>query len=739
MTRALHKFPGLVAALLVVVLTLSGAVLSIMPAVERVSTPNDPAGLSVADLSARVMANIPGVEQIKRSPNGRITAFYFEDGRPGSVVVDPNTGAGIAPYEPSGFARWVKNLHRSLFLGDGGRIAAIAGGGAMLLLTVSGLMLTARRLGGWRRLMSRPRGNLSARLHVEFGRFAAPGILLSGLTALIMAAGTFNILPHGKTPAAFPAQVSGQTGANPANMAFLRDTPVGDLRELVFPYPDDPTDVFTIRTHSGEGYIDQGTGEMLTWMQKSPMQRFNETIYMLHTGEGAWWLGLILGLMAFCVPALAITGAVMWFRNRGTRPPRIPANASAGNADTVILVGSEGGSTWGFAATLHAALTAKGGRVHTAPMARFAPQTYRRADRLIVLAATYGDGDAPASAGAFLDRLVSMPDTAPRLPMAILGFGDRQFPEFCAYAHRVSDTAQAHGWPMLLPMDCVDRQSPQDFSRWGRALGAAMEIAPLELTHQPTLPRQQTLTLVSRREYGAEMQAPTAILRFALPRRGGFWQRVTGRSLPRFEAGDLLGIVPQGSEAPRFYSLASSRRDGFIEICVRKHPGGLCSGQLLSLEPGAQISAFIRPNPDFRPAPGRRPVILIGAGTGVGPLAGFARANRPGRAMHLYFGTRHPDSDLLYGEDLSQWRAEGRLCTVTTAFSRGATPMHVQDSLRRDGERVKRLIADGAQVLVCGGRGMAEGVSAALSDILEPAGLSPAMLKAEGRYAEDVY
>jgi sulfite reductase (NADPH) flavoprotein alpha-component len=42
-------------------------------------------------------------------------------------------------------------------------------------------------------------------------------------------------------------------------------------------------------------------------------------------------------------------------------------------------------------------------------------------------------------------------------------------------------------------------------------------------------------------------------------------------------------------------------------------------------------------------------------------------------------------------------------------------------------------------VLVCGGREMAVGVAAALAEILAPQGLTPAMLKAEGRYAEDVY
>jgi sulfite reductase (NADPH) flavoprotein alpha-component len=290
---------------------------------------------------------------------------------------------------------------------------------------------------------------------------------------------------------------------------------------------------------------------------------------------------------------------------------------------------------------------------------------------------------------------------------------------------------------MLLPFDTVDRQSPQDFARWGRDLARAIGI-DVKLNHLPVKPKTWMLSLMSRRDYGAGVQATTVILRFALP-RNSIWQRLTGNGFPRFEAGDLIGILPEGSDLPRLYSLASGTKDGFLEICVRKQPGGLCSGQLAALEPGQVATAFIRANPGFRPARGRKPVILIGAGTGIGPLAGFARANTTHQPMYLYFGTRHPASDALYAEELSDWKEDGRLSAVSTAFSRTANPAYVQDILRKDAARVGKLIAAGGQVLVCGGRDMAAGVAAALTEILSPQGLSLATLKTEGRYAEDVY
>src|SRR5690606_38528628 len=115
----------------------------------------------------------------------------------------------------------------------------------------------------------------------------------------------------------------------------------------------------------------------------------------------------------------------------------------------------------------------------------------------------------PTSARGFLDRLARL-DRAPGAPLAVLGFGDRSFPAYCAFAKTVTNAAAAKGWPELMALDTIDRQSPQDFARWGRALGRAMGME-LELAHRPVLPATETLTLVSRSDYGAEVQAPTAI------------------------------------------------------------------------------------------------------------------------------------------------------------------------------------------------------------------------------------
>lgn len=51
--------------------------------------------------------------------------------------------------------------------------------------------------------------------------------------------------------------MSGEIGFALDQMATLLQTPVAELRELSFPYPGDATDVFTLKTDRGTGYLDQ--------------------------------------------------------------------------------------------------------------------------------------------------------------------------------------------------------------------------------------------------------------------------------------------------------------------------------------------------------------------------------------------------------------------------------------------------------------------------------------------------
>jgi sulfite reductase (NADPH) flavoprotein alpha-component len=610
----------------------------------------------------------------------------------------------------------------------------------MLVLCVSGAVLLVKRVGGWRHVAGPLRGTLVQRWHAQVGRVVVLGLLFSALTGIYMSAVTFEFVSDGaKSEPDFPASVATGPAAPVASLRALRAVDLNDFRELVYPFADDPSAVYSLSTAQGDGYVDRVNGALLSYRSHDGTRRTYDLIYRLHTGEGLWWLGLLLGVCALSVPLMGATGALTWWQRRRSMP-RIAANCGAQSADSIILVGSENNSTWGFAATLHEALTRAGLRVHTAAMNHLAGE-YRHAHLLFVLTATYGDGNAPSSAQRFLTRLPKV-KVNPDAGFAVLGFGDRQFPQFCKFARDVDAALDARGWHRSMALDTIDRQSAQAFTRWGNAVGQLIG-RDLNLVHTPVRPRTRSFELIERVDYGQEVQAPTSILRFTSVARKGLAFRLVrllgGNGLPHFEVGDLVGIVPPGSVIPRFYSLASKSADGFMEICVRKLPEGLCSEFLHGLKLGERIDAFIQLHPDFRPASGKAAVILIGSGTGIGPLAGFIRNNTGKHPMYLYWGGRDPASDFLYEPELSEYLADGRLTGLHAAFSRVKDGAYVQDKVLADATQMRQLIQDGAQVLVCGSRGMAIGIVKALDEILAPLHLDVQRLRTQGRYREDVF
>lgn len=738
MTRWLHSILGLFWGATALIMGLTGALLSLDPALDRLAT-TVPTGVSVAQLAGRVARHYPGVEQIQRTPSGTLIVYYSTDAGARAVRVDPADGTAIAPYAPSTYSRWLKQLHRSLLLDTPGRMASGLTAVAVLGLCISGSLLLIRRAGGWRHYLGGLRGNWSQRWHAEVGRVAIAGLLLSALTGIYLSGATFGFVPDGmQSEPDFPAATSGGPLAPVADLAALRATDLAVLRELVFPLSGDPGALYTLRTAQGDGYVDQSTGALLSYRPHSNVREAFELVYRLHTGDGLWWLGLLLGCCALSVPWLALTGTVVWSQRRRARP-RVRNNSKARSADIVILVGSENNSTWGFAQTLHDALRAGGRQVHAAPMNQFS-EDYDSASDLLLLTATYGDGDAPATADRFLAQLERFPVRP--LRYSVLGFGDRQFPRFCHFAREVDAAMNRRGWRRALDLVAIDRQSPQEFARWGGELGRLLGIT-LVLEHVPRHPPTCALRLAQRIDYGLEEHEPTVVLRFAAaPARAassGLRRLLPGRRLPAFEAGDLVGVIPPGSAVPRFYSLASGARDGILEICVRRQSGGLCSGFLHSLRLGDTIEAFILPNPQFRPSSGSAPVILIGAGTGIGPLAGFIRNNSGKYPMYLYWGGRDPVSDFLYEPELRGYLADRRLTQLHTAFSRVRHGARVQTRLTEDAENLRRRIGAGGQVLVCGSRAMAESVRQALNEILAPIKLDVPSLKRNGKYREDVF
>ncbi len=652
------------------------------------------------------------------------------------VLVEPSTGAVIAPYQSSETLTWVRNLHRELLLGESGRWLSGFSALSLLVLAVTGAGLLARRLGGWPRLLLPiPAGKGLMHWHAVVARWALPVLIILALSGLYLSASSQGLLGDAEdAEPAYPEASYTAPAAKLSDLSALRNLDLRDLRELEFPSDSQQANFLTLRTVSAAGFVNASTGQWISYQPHGFSARVYEAFYELHTGAHSPFWALVLGGASLSVLFLSGSGLLSWWR-RKRLSDSLRDNTAPHKAQIILLVGSQEGNTWHYARQLHQQLRARGLGVHCASMNKLQPR-YPQAKHLLVLTSTYGDGQAPDSASEFLSRL-QRSELESGLSTTVLGFGNSRFQHFCGYAREVELALKQRGLRSLLPVHCIDRNSIDELNQWAGKLGEQLGI-DLHFTQEVARQPLQQLQLLSREIYGERSESPAAVLRFAvaqMPSQGLFrW-----RQRPRFAPGDLLAVSPGNDLPPRFYSIASSDEDGALEICVRKHAGGLCSSRLHDLKVGDFIEGFIQPHGNFRPAAGNHPVILVGAGTGLAPLIGFVRKNANQRPVHLYWGGRNAQSDFLYEKSLGEYLADGRLTKLGLAFSQASKPMYVQDRLQQDAGELLRLLKQGGQVLVCGSRDMAAAVRAVLEPLLQQFGTSIGQLRLQGRYREDVY
>jgi len=193
---------------------------------------------------------------------------------------------------------------------------------------------------------------------------------------------------------------------------------------------------------------------------------------------------------------------------------------------------------------------------------------------------------------------------------------------------------------------------------------------------------------------------------------------------------------------PRYYSTSSSPQvhgDGVAHVAVGLAPvevpgrperefRGMSSQYLHSLREGDRVHVFLDRTEGFHLQDDvSKPMIFVSAGTGFAPMRAFLwerlalrRAGVPLSEAVLFNGIRSTNLDYIYRDEIEWFASEGVLDDVQVCTSREdpARREYVQDRLRAHGDRVWRLLEEGAYVYVCGSQQMRDGVRAAFVDLI---------------------
>lgn len=635
----LHWFVGITAGTVLIVIGLSGAVLSFR---EEIIDALNPHGrhvpvqavqaLTPPQLLAAVRQAWPerqvGTLALFAAPGAAARVIFAPpkgERRGDTVYLDPYTATALPPLAGAAFFEWVEALHRWLLLPrEPGRVATGVLAVGLLLLSLSGLYLRwPRRALDWRAWFTFDPA-LQGRSFL-WGLHSVAGTCALLMYVVFTTSGLYwafdGLRDRVDAWAGYPRVAVQQARTAPRVRNMARDDAAAvDIAPAWATFDRHAKETggwseVILRVPSGAA-----PSVLFTWLDTAPAHerarnrmtvklpggdvaqderhdarsaggRFLAAIYPLHMGTYFGLPGRIaMMLAALLLPVFSVTGWLLYLdrrrKKRAVHAGRTalaatlrPADATAPAPERVLVAfASQSGTAEGIAMRSAAALEAAGLPVTVASMARLDPAQLRDHQRLLIVASSFGEGGPPDAARRFARRLAQVGGEAlSHLRYGLLALGDRHYERFCGFGHTLDHALVSAGAQALFPMVEVDNGDAGALALWRREL-AALRGASIGTG---------TGTAGQPLDDAADAAEPFAVWTLAARRLlnpGSLGlplyeiELAAGQGgLPNWQPGALVELRPSPAVAPRRYSVASVQTEGHLRLLVRqaRHASGL--------------------------------------------------------------------------------------------------------------------------------------------------------------------
>lgn len=725
--RYAHLALALVSSLFLLILSVTGVILAVGAVNEKTQNykVSDFDTLNLSQTLPVLWEVYPEITALTVDHNRFVSIEATDlEGNPVNACIDPRDGKILGEIKPqSDFIQWNIALHRSLFLKETGRIIIGLVSFLLFLITITGIILIAKRQQGLRNFFAKINKDFfSQYFHVVSGRVFLVPVLILALTGTYLFMVRIGLAEGKNQTIRHEAKAGAQVKAL-AEFPVFRETLLADVEKIGFPFmPDDPEEFYVLKLKDRELAVNQVTGEIVE-ESSYPYSLVLEKLSLdLHTGRTSSVWAIILGFASLNILFFIYTGFDMTLR-RGKTKIRNRFNAST--AEYVILTGSENGSTLSFAHQVHQQLLAHAHKSFLTEMNRFTH--FPEARHFLIFSSTYGLGTAPANATHFENRIARFPPSQ-TVNYSVIGFGSKAYPDFCAYARQVDRELEKLPWAnRYLNLHTVNDRSIEDLMLWVRAWSAKTQC---ELTTTPALYITKVTGLKKFKVVEkTQVTEDNATFRIVL--------RPESRQALR--SGDLLAVYPANDGRERLYSIG--KNNGNVQLMVKLHPGGLGSEFLYNLEENSSIPARVVVNKSFH-FPAKSPaVVMIANGTGIAPFLGMIAENKKQVPVRLYAGFRY--NNVLSQQYRRFARAEmaaGRLSQFETAFSREENPQYVMDLICSDAGFFAELLKNKGVIMICGSLAMQKDVEMVLNTLcLERNGTELSYYRNRGQLLTDCY
>ncbi|MEW7399933.1 PepSY domain-containing protein [Elizabethkingia anophelis] len=731
MTLSIWRYAHLTLAILtfsfLIVASSTGVILAYDAAQEKVQPyrVDDFSELNLAQSLPELRKVFPEITEITVDHNQFVTLEGFDqEGKEVKAYINPKTGKILGkPIEKSEFINWVTSLHRSLFLKETGRFAVGIISFLLMLISISGLILIIKRQQGVKHFFDKIKKDFfSQYFHVVSGRLLLIPVLVIAITGTYLFMIRFEFIPKGKNENVVIKKNNDESEKKIAEFPIFKETKFNNVKKIEFPFiEDEPEEYFVLKLKDREISVNQINGNIVK-EEKYPLTTIYDNLSLsLHTGRGSVTWAIILGLASLNILMFIYSGFVITFKRTRNK---IRNKHKAEDAEIVILVGSENGSTLGFASHIHSQFNSAGKKSFLTELNHY--KVFPKAQHILVFTSTYGLGDAPTNAKHFKNLLPKFPQNQ-KVKYSVVGFGSKAYDDFCGYAIEIDQLLGEQNWAEpQLALHTVNDRSTTEFAEWAKQWSYETMIP---LASAPSLYNQKTPPLKPMKVVGkSEIVEEVTTFKILLK---------PGHTLS-FKSGDLLAIYPDNDHKERFYSIG--KVDGAIQLVVKLYENGLGSGFLYKLKEGQEIKARIVKNSEFHLPKKANKVAMISNGTGIAPFLGMIEENSKETEAHLYCGFRRSSKLTKSYEDFAAENIQkGKLTKLNLAYSREEQSQYVMDLVKRDAIFFIDLLTQGGYIMICGALKMQHDLEDLLRDLCTQQNKNYEDYKANGQILTDCY
>jgi sulfite reductase (NADPH) flavoprotein alpha-component len=683
--------------------SITGIILAFEPISEQIQPykTDDFNNISLAETLDIAKKTYPEVISIEVDANNFVIASVItNDGDALNGYINPKTGEYLGDkIEKSSFFQWTTNLHRSLFLKGIGRFFVGLCSFLLFLIAVSGSVLIIKRQRSFKRFFSKIiNENFNQYWHVVLGRLSLIPIIIITITGVYLSLLRFDLLPKDD----ISHQVDYDTFVeipkqNLNTFSIFKNTQLSDVKAIEFPFSDDVEDYFILKLKDKELLINQFDGSIISEKTYPLVSLFSNWSITLHTGQGTIIWSIILAIACVNILFFIYSGFAMTLKRQKSKLKNLYKKQQC---NYIILVGSENGSTITFANKLYEHLIKSDKKAYITELNNY--KVFKKAEHIIVITATYGQGDAPTNADKFL-KLLDKTEQKQNFKFSVVGFGSLAYPDYCKFAFDVNDAflKKANATQVFQPFTINDK-SVDGFQQWLQLWNESEGIQNTTIDFNLPKPKTNTFEVVHKTEASEQIDNTFVIT-------------LKSKQKKTFQSGDLLAIYPKNDILERMYSIG--KINGNIQLSVKLHPNGIGSQFLNNLKLGETFQARLISNASFHFPKKAKRIIFIANGTGIAPFLGMLHENSSAVETHLYYGLRHKTSLDIYKSNLDEVIKNKKLSKYHLAFSQCFNQLYVQNLVERDAKFIAESLENDAIIMICGSLAMQNDVIKVLEAI----------------------